>query len=168
MRTSLTTPAIIFGVMLTATTGLCEELDYGNADRILPAAKALPPEMVEGEHFKVLDPVVNVFTLDQFRILAGTGVPVGLAESGRVVAFDASDFHHCIEYTVPLASDFNDAYKNVSRNREVWIAGNAAASWKAEVEGLGWKIRTGTRTLYLPKIPWGILPTEEAMQEEDL
>ena len=95
------------------------------------------------------------------KMIGGTGIPVGQTESGRIIAFDGSDFSHWREYTVSLANEFNDAYKHISANREVWIAGEAAQSYKDQVEGLGWKVRTGNRVKYLPRIPWGILPEEE-------
>jgi len=138
----------------------------GVGDRFILVEQALPTDS-EPEAMYFLECILMAAWFHSneeplVKMIGGTGIPVGQTESGRIIAFDGSDFPHWREYTVPLANEFNDAYKDISDHREIWIAGEAAQSYKDQVEKLGWKVRTGIRSKYLPRIPWGILPEEEA------
>ena len=90
------------------------------------------------------------------RMLGGTLIPVVLTQDGRVIAFAASDFEYWTKLTGPIAAEFNQQYKDISRQREVWIADNVSPGYVRGVSNLGWSVRSDLRSRVLPEIPWGL------------
>jgi len=90
------------------------------------------------------------------RMLGGTLIPVVLTTDGRVIAFSASDFEYWTELTAPIAAEFNQQYRNISRKREVWVADIVSAGFVRGVSNLGWSVRSDLRARVLPEIPWGL------------
>ena len=90
------------------------------------------------------------------RMLGGTLIPVILTNDGRVIAFSASDYEYWTPLTAPIAAEFNQQYRNVSRKREVWVADNVSPGFVKGVSNLGWSVRSDLRSHVLPEIPWGL------------
>ena len=90
------------------------------------------------------------------RMLGGTLIPVILTTDGRVIAFSASDYEYWTPLTAPIAAEFNQQYRNVSRKREVWVADNVSPGFVKGVSNLGWSVRSDLRSHVLPEIPWGL------------
>jgi len=90
------------------------------------------------------------------KMLGGTLIPVILTADGRVIAFSASDYEYWTKSTAPIAKEFTQQYRNISRNREVWVADNVSPGYVNGVSNLGWSVRSDLRAHVLPEIPWGI------------
>ena len=90
------------------------------------------------------------------RMLGGTLIPVILTTDGRVIAFSASDYEYWTPLTAPIAAEFNQQYRNISRKREVWVADNVSPGFVKGVSNLGWSVRSDLRSHVLPEIPWGL------------
>jgi hypothetical protein len=90
------------------------------------------------------------------RMLGGTLIPVILTADGRVIAFSASDYEYWTKLTAPIAVEFNQQYRNISRKREIWVADNVSPGFVNGVSNLGWSVRSDLRARVLPEIPWGL------------
>ena len=152
------TPSII-----TSLVGALVELD-GVANREIIIEQALPTKTESGaNYFLECVAMAAWFHTNEeplVRMVGGTGIPVGITKSGRLIAFDGSDFPHWSDRMAEIAREFDSTYRPLSDDREFWIAGKAAGSFKSRIGELGWKAVTGVRGKYLPKIPWGMLPNE--------
>jgi hypothetical protein len=90
------------------------------------------------------------------RMLGGTLIPVIQTEDGRVIAFSASDYEYWTELTAPIAAEFNQQYRSISREREIWVADDVSPGFVSGVSNLGWSVRSDLRARVLPEIPWGL------------
>jgi hypothetical protein len=90
------------------------------------------------------------------RMLGGTLIPVVQTSDGRVIAFSASDYEYWTELTAPIAAEFNQQYRSISREREIWVADNVSPGFVNGVSNLGWSVRSDLRARVLPEIPWGL------------
>jgi DNA-binding transcriptional regulator YhcF (GntR family) len=90
------------------------------------------------------------------RMLGGTLIPVILTTDGRVIAFSASDYEYWTQLTAPIAVEFDQQYRKVSRKREIWVADNVSPGFVSGVSNLGWSVRSDLRAHVLPQIPWGL------------
>jgi hypothetical protein len=88
--------------------------------------------------------------------IAGTLVPVALAENNKLIAFSAADYVYWTPSEEILIREFADQYTGYSQEHEVWIADQASPRFIEGAAELGWAVRYGMRGSVLPEIPWGL------------
>ena len=70
MRSKNKTFLLGFCICLCSAIGLAQDQ---HSDHTLEVSRALPAELIEGPHYRVVDPVINIFALDQFKIESDFG-----------------------------------------------------------------------------------------------
>jgi hypothetical protein len=90
------------------------------------------------------------------RMVLETGLPAAITEDGNVVVFAAVDFPHWSTELEEIMQEMDSAYKEVSPDRELILAGNASRTFKAHMQELDWTLRIGVRDYYLDMLPWAI------------
>ena len=58
---------------ISSADGIHESDGHSKSDHTLEVSRVLPPELIKGPHFEVVDPVVNYFAHDQFVITTDYG-----------------------------------------------------------------------------------------------
>ena len=146
-------------------------LDMDNvANRIVVIGQAMPTE-TEPEALFFFESVVmaswfHTTHTPLLSMISGTGLPAALTSDDRLVVFAAADFPQQTEFLSGVAREMTDAYAHIPADREIVLAGGASPEWTAEMEELGWAVRTWTRNEYLPRIQWGLLQHEDQVLED--
>ena len=94
------------------------------------------------------------------EMLLTTGLPAARTEAGDVVVFAATDFPHWTHVQADVVQQLDVAYKAITPQPHLMLAGNASGEFKREVQDLDWVVTTNVRSEYLPVFQWAMQDLE--------